>query len=492
LRFVSLEEGESARRLEASVNGLLDEHPHLSAAVAFTRAQRRSLVAAVALTVVLLVVEPSATSIVLVGSATFIYALVILNRLALFARSLRDDRVERVSDEEARAFPDELLPAYTVMVPAYHEPEVISLLLVAIGELDYPIDKLDVKVLLEADDDETIAAAKGVDLGPHIEAILVPPADPRTKPKALNFGLGSARGEIVTIFDAEDRPEPLQLRRAAVAFQRVPDDVVCLQAKLGYHNASQNLITKWFTLEYAMWFSLLLPGLVSFDAPIPLGGTSNHFLRRELEQLGAWDPFNVTEDADLGIRMSRSGKRTRVLESTTLEEANSDFVNWMKQRSRWYKGYLQTWLVHMRHPKELYDDLGARSFAQFNLFVGGTPFLAIINPAFWVMTLVWFLAHPHFIKAVFPAPVFYVALICWAVGNFAIDYITVITARVIEAPRLLVAAIFVPVYWVMMSVAAIKAALQLLFAPSYWEKTTHGLDTAGLARPAVVGGSSTP
>jgi cellulose synthase/poly-beta-1,6-N-acetylglucosamine synthase-like glycosyltransferase len=183
----------------------------------------------------------------------------------------------------------------------------------------------------------------------------------------------------------------------------------------------------------------------------------------------------VTEDADLGIRLHRAGYRAKVLDSTTLEEANSDFVNWIKQRSRWYKGYLQTWLIHMRRPRQLLHELGLRPFLQFNLFVGGTPVLAILNPIFWLMTVIWFVAQPHFIRAIFPAPVFYLALLCWGVGNFLIAYLTLLTVRLTRRPRLIAAALTVPLYWVMMSIAATKALLQLVLAPSFWEKTTHGL-----------------
>ena len=166
----------------------------------------------------------------------------------------------------------------------------------------------------------------------------------------------------------------------------------------------QNLITKWFTIEYALWFSFFLPGLASMDAPIPLGGTSNHFRRLALQSMGAWDPFNVTEDADLGIRMFREGYTVGVLESTTYEEANSDFVNWMKQRSRWLKGYIQTFLVHLRHPVELQREMGLKNVGHFCMFVGGTPILAIINPIFWLMTIVWFVAHPDVHRADLPGP----------------------------------------------------------------------------------------
>jgi cellulose synthase/poly-beta-1,6-N-acetylglucosamine synthase-like glycosyltransferase len=247
-----------------------------------------------------------------------------------------------------------------------------------------------------------------------------------------------------------------------------------------------------------MWFSLFLPGLATMSAPIPLGGTSNHFRRDVLEELGAWDPHNVTEDADLGIRLHREGYTVRILDSVTLEEANSDFVNWIKQRSRWYKGYLQTWLVHLRHPRRLVREMGWKGFVQFNLFVGGTPVLAVLNPLFRFMTLYWFVgpehwanaghtsSHPAFIKDMFPAPVFYLGLVCFVFGNFITAYLTILTSRLMKRTDLLWAALLVPLYWVMMSIAAIKALIQLISAPTFWEKTTHGLDAA-MHRPLKGG-----
>jgi glycosyltransferase XagB len=225
-----------------------------------------------------------------------------------------------------------------------------------------------------------------------------------------------------------------------------------------------------------MWFSQLLPGLVREGTPLPLGGTSNHFRRKTLESVGAWDPYNVTEDADLGIRLHRAGHRTQVLETVTLEEANSDFVNWVKQRSRWYKGYMQTWLVHMRHPRRLWREVGGSGFVGFNLFVGGTPLLALLNPVFWAMTVAWFLFRPDFVVSIFPGWLYYVSLLCLLLGNFAFVYASMVAARAAGSPALVIAALLSPVYWVMMSIAAIKALIQLFHAPSFWEKTSHGLD----------------
>ena len=262
------------------------------------------------------------------------------------------------------------------------------------------------------------------------------------------------------------------------AFRGLEDRYACLQAKLVYHNPGQNSITRWFTTEYAMWFSQLLPGLIADAAPLPLGGTSNHFRRAVLDEIGGWDPWNVTEDADLGIRLHRAGYRTAVLDSVTLEEANSDFVNWIKQRSRWYKGYMQTWLVHMRRPRQLLNDLGLGGFVGFQLFVGGTPFLSLVNPVFWALTAIWFISPLEFIRDLFPFWIYYAAVFCLVFGNVSFMYANMVAARQHGRPELVIAALLSPLYWVMMSIAALKAFIQLITAPSFWEKTTHGLDTA--------------
>jgi cellulose synthase/poly-beta-1,6-N-acetylglucosamine synthase-like glycosyltransferase len=439
------------------------------------RQGRLSLGAAVIFGLALLQ-APLATLTVTIGLATALYLATLAYRLLIFRAALDAPETIEVDDAEARAIPANKLPMYTVLVPAFREPEVIAGLLESLSRLEYPAHRLDIKLLLEADDPETLAAVVRARPSSRVEIVRILPSQPRTKPKACNVGLGRARGRFVTVYDAEDRPDPLQLRRAVAAFKRLPPEIACLQAKLSYHNAEQNLITRWFTAEYALWFGQLLPGLVRLGSPLPLGGTSNHFRREVLVKLGGWDAFNVTEDADLGIRLHRLGFRTRVLESITLEEANSDFVNWAKQRSRWYKGYLQTWLVHMRHPRQLWRQLGPRGFVGFNLFVGGTPFLALLNPVFWTLTAVWFLAKPPVFLELFPAWLYYASLFCLVVGNFTFLYTTVVGAHSAGRPSLTLAALLSPAYWVMMSIAAIKAAAQLLAAPTFWEKTAHGLD----------------
>ena len=441
----------------------------MSASGTTSLAQRRFGLLIGVLLVVGLLLAPFLVVTLFVTMTTAVYLAALAYRMRLFWGSIDAPGMVRISDAAARAIPDNELPIYTILVPAYREPEVIATLLAQLEAIEYPRDRLDVKLLLEDDDLETHEAVLLAAPGPHVEVIRVPDSRPKTKPKACNIGLGMALGTFVTVYDAEDRPEPLQLRRAVAAFRAAPPDVACLQARLSYYNGDQNLITRWFTGEYEMWFGQLLPGLVARGAPLPLGGTSNHFRRDTLIAIGGWDPWNVTEDADLGIRLHRAGLRTQVLDSVTLEEANSDFINWVKQRSRWYKGYLQTWLVHMRHPRTLVRQLGVRGFIGFNLFVGGTPLLSLLNPLFWAMTLAWFLAAPSFVAALFPTWLYYAALFSMVVGNGAVYYTSMVAARLTGRPELVIASLLVPAYWVMMSMAALKAGAQLLSSPSFWE-----------------------
>ena len=465
------------QRVRLATDGLADLDAGLSTRPRPTRKRGRLFTGiAGSLFVIAMVTAPRQTSVVVVGVLVLLYASATAHRLLLIRRAVSNDPTLYVTDEDAWAIPDHELPVYTVLVPAYQEPNVVARLVSGLAALDYPADKLDIMLLLEQDDHETIAAAEAVCGATPVRIVLVPPSEPRTKPKACNFGLFEARGELVTIYDAEDRPEPLQLRRAVVAFQRGGHDLACLQARLSYHNAEQNLLTRWFTLEYDVWFRWLLPGLMATRAPIPLGGTSNHIRRDVLVGMGSWDAWNVTEDADLGIRLARHGWRTAMLGSTTYEEANSDGINWIKQRSRWYKGYLQSFLVALRCPRQLYDAIGVTGIAGLVLFVFCTPVLALLNPLFWGLTLLWWLAQPSFVAMLFPGPIYYLGMLCWMVGGLSAIYSSVAISRVAGKPQLATAGLVAPLYWVLMSLAAMKAVIQLVRQPSYWEKTTHGLD----------------
>jgi cellulose synthase/poly-beta-1,6-N-acetylglucosamine synthase-like glycosyltransferase len=465
---------EQQRALDRAVNGLRTDDPLRSAAVSAMGWQRVLLWALLVMAAVFAIWRPMQTAIGLLGLCTLAYVFTMADRVLIFRRGLAT-RPIGVSDEEALGLTDDQLPPYTILVPAYNEPEVVADLIGAMAQLDYPADKLQILLLLEADDEVTINAARPCITSESITALLIPPAEPRTKPKACNYGLEFATGDIVTIYDAEDLPEPLQLRRVVAAFRRLPDNIACIQAKLAYHNGGQNLLTGWFTAEYGLWFGYLLPGMMGTSAPIPLGGTSNHLRRDVLDLIGAWDPFNVTEDADLGLRICARGYRTAVLDSTTLEEANSDPINWIRQRSRWYKGYLQTWLVHMRQPRELMRTIGAGNFLRFNLLMAGTPIVAVLNMLFWYLTLVWFLGQPAIVGAVFPWYVYFPALVALILGNAATFYMNVIALREDDRADLLIPALTVQIFFIMMSVAAIKGLYQLVRNPSYWEKTFHGL-----------------
>lgn len=473
-----------AAALHDAVHGLRERHPEASAATVVVPWQRWTLIALLAALVAGAVFARTGTLITLTVVCTAAYVWTLVDRLILFYRGLDGRSIVTVTDEDALAADDAALPSYTILVPAFHEPEVIATVIANMAEFRYPADKLQVLLLLEADDDATLTAARDVDAPDWVSIVEVPPAPPRTKPKACNFGLHFATGEIVTIYDAEDRPDPLQLRRAAVAFHRLPPETACVQARLAFHNGSQNLLTAWFTADYALWFGFILPGLMRGDAPIPLGGTSNHLRRTVLDRIGAWDPFNVTEDADLGVRIAESGYRTAVLDSVTWEEANSDPINWIRQRSRWYKGYLQTWLVHMRRPRHLWRELGPRSFARFTTLLAGTPLIACLNMLFWLITLAWLLGQPDAIHDQFPPYVYFPALFCLVVGNTAVMYMNLVACRESRLTTLLLAAVTSPLYWILMSIAAIKGTYQLIVKPSYWEKTFHGLPGTETPEPA--------
>ncbi|WP_092802624.1 glycosyltransferase [Rhodococcus globerulus] len=464
-----------AAALHDAVNGLRERKPISSASVAFYPWQRNILLTLLIVTILCLIFFLTPTLITLTLICTVGYVWTMVDRLILFTRGLDASSIMTVSDEVALALPDDELPLYTILVPAYNEPEVVGDLIAAMRAIDYPKEKLQVLLLLEEDDLITIEAAEKAGVDKVVSILKVPAADPRTKPKACNYGLHFSTGEIITIYDAEDSPDPLQLRRVVATFAQLPSNTACVQAKLAFHNGTQNLLTAWFTADYALWFSFILPGLMRSNSPIPLGGTSNHLRRSVLDDIGAWDPFNVTEDADLGVRIAESGYRTAVLNSTTLEEANSDTINWIRQRSRWYKGYLQTWLVHMRQPVKLWRGIGTVGFLRFTILMAGTPVVATLNTVFWLMSLGWILGQPEVIQDIFPNYVYFPALVSLVFGNAAVLYMNLVACRETRNAALLVACLTAPLYWVLMSIAAIKGTYQLIMNPSYWEKTFHGL-----------------
>ena len=376
-----------------------------------------------------------------------------------------------------RYLSDEQLPVYTVLVPLYREPRVIDQLLTGLASLRYPADKLDIKIILEQNDPEMCHAFANIVLPEHYEVIVVPDAKPKTKPKALNYALHFARGDLVVVFDAEDIPEPNQLLVAAETFAAGGDDLVCLQASLTFYNANENWLTRQFTIEYAVLFDLVLPFFAALRLPFPLGGTSNHFKMKALRKLGCWDPFNVTEDADLGIRLARFGWRADVLPSSTFEEANNRFSNWMPQRARWLKGWMQTWFVHMRQPGVLLSQLGLSGFVAVQVMMSGVIISTLAHPFFLAWTI-WSIASGRFMPV--DQDWTYSILTGLGLAVLVAGYgITLWAGKAaLKARRLnrLWPGIFaMPFYWLMVSLGGWLALKQFIFNPFHWNKTEHGL-----------------
>ncbi|WDI30022.1 glycosyltransferase family 2 protein [Hyphococcus flavus] len=365
------------------------------------------------------------------------------------------------------------LPVITILLPLYKDAEALPTLISSIDLLDYPDDKKDIKLLLEKDDPETLQEAIRLGLDRRFQLIVTPDLGPKTKPKACNYGLHLASGDLIVIYDAEDQPEPDQLRKAASAFHLADDRLACVQARLNYYNHDDNWLTRLFTLEYSLWFDWLLPSLQRMKAPIPLGGTSNFFRTKILIRLGGWDPYNVTEDADLGLRISKHGYLVELLDSTTFEEANCRARNWIRQRSRWLKGYLQTWLVHMRQPEKIIQTTGWSGFLAVQLFVAGNIFSALINPIMWCLSLFWIVASPPYVEMLFPASLVYFNFAALIIGNSFFVAIMVLAPIKRGRTELCVYGLTTPIYWLLTSVAAYKAMWQAVLRPHYWEKTDH-------------------
>ena len=330
--------------------------------------------------------------------------------------------------------------------------------------------------MIEGDDRDTWEALRALNLVEPFEIIVAPEAGPQTKPKALNAALPFVKGTFTVVYDAEDRPEPDQLRKAVAMFEASPKDIACVQARLTIDNTDDGWLARMFTAEYAAQFDLFLPGLARMGLPLPLGGSSNHFRTDVLRHVGAWDSYNVTEDADLGMRLARFGYRSVVIDSTTYEEAPFRFGPWTRQRTRWFKGWMQTWLVHMRRPVRLLQQLGLKGFVTFQLVVGGNVLAALIHPIFVAM----------FVTALMTGkPLFGVNGIpeelTWAfmATLFAGYLVTVIVSVRGLARRVLLPVAWslggVIFHWLLLSLAAWRAVFQLIADPHRWEKTEHGL-----------------
>jgi cellulose synthase/poly-beta-1,6-N-acetylglucosamine synthase-like glycosyltransferase len=311
-------------------------------------------------------------------------------------------------------------------------------------------------------------------LPPTVEVVTVPPGAIQTKPRAMNYALPFCRGEIVGVYDAEDIPHPAQIRAVVHHLLQAPPRVGCVQGYLDFYNAERNWLARCFTIEYATWFRMILHGVQRLGLPIPLGGTSVFFRREALERVGAWDAHNVTEDADLGMRLARFGYRCDMIPTTTLEEANAVSVGrWVRQRARWLKGYAITWATHMRRPLDLRRDLGWSGFLGFQvIFLGGlTSYLAV--PLFGLLWIGMVGLDPRLVSAL---PGWVVAALAFSM--LAGQSVTLATAAVALADsgrlRMLPWVVTLPVYWWLGSLAAYRAIAEVFYAPFHWHKTEHG------------------
>lgn len=413
---------------------------------------------------------PSETALALAIAGAAAFAVLLAVRLYILWVAL--SRGADTSIDAAVLHPD-ALPKYSVLVTLYDEAAVAPRLIEALSRLDYPIEKLEILLLLEAGDHATRAALVATGLTPQMQILTVPPGRPRTKPRALCYGLQHAQGEYIVVYDAEDRPEPDQLLKAVRAFRDSDKTLGCLQARLNIYNRDQSILTRLFTVEYTSLFDATLPALAAAAAPVPLGGTSNHFTRSALALTGGWDPWNVTEDADLGIRLARQGYRVEPLNSTTWEEAPATIPVWLRQRTRWLKGWMQTYFVHMRDPAALCSDLGWRGFFWFQAILGGGLLAALAHP--WLIAGMILNGLTQDASSPWPAT----ALWWWAILNIiAVTAVSIILARLTIHRRgfsgLALAACASPLLWLPISLAAYLAINELMRRPFHWAKTPHG------------------
>lgn len=461
--------GEAAQ-LNHAVEALRRDRPELSAGMPMWLWQKATIAGLCGVSVLGAMLAPRAT----VTAALAVLALPFLCVVCLRAVALVELARQRSDARPAPRVADDDLPRYTVLVPLFREAEVVPGLVRALLAVDYPPDRLDILLIVESVDHETPAAIARLDLPRHFSVVSVPDGAPRTKPRALNFALQQSSGAYVVIYDAEDVPDPAQLRRALHMLKEPDSHVGCVQARLRIDNSGESWLTRQFAIEYAALFEALLPALERLDFPIPLGGTSNHFPRRVLDEVGGWDPFNVTEDADLGVRLARAGYGVRILASDTMEEAPSRFIAWRNQRTRWLKGWVQTYLVHMRDPARLWTDLGAWRFIGLQVSIGGMLLSPLVHPWFYLLIAADLWNGARLAEgSLWQQSLWWIGLV-----NLIAGYATAMALGAVAVARhgewrLAAHAILMPAYWLAISLAAYRALWQFAKAPYLWEKTQH-------------------
>lgn len=459
------------RRLHDSVSSLLEAMPQHSARIPVTGRQGFWIGVASMIAAGSFVQAPNLALALLHLALSLIYLGTLVFRLLAHLPS------RRLQDVSPEAPPGPSLPVYTVLVALYREAEVVPQLVNALRQLDWPRSRLDVKFVCEAEDDETLSALAGLDLPSYMEVVIVPDGLPKTKPKALNYALAGARGEFVTIFDAEDRPHPGQLKEAHARFRQSGAELACLQAPLAITNPQEGWLSSLFAAEYTIHFQRILPFLAAHALPVPLGGTSNHFRRQALEHSGGWDPYNVTEDADLGLRLHRLGYRVGTISLPTLEDAPTSRRVWLRQRTRWYKGWLQTLLVSLRDPAQLARELGGAGLAVYLLNTCGMLASALFHPLLF-LSLGW-LGFRLSTADQNPFTGIELAFLAIDLINLFASYAYFMLAGFFLQARGEKKnfgwrhVLMIPPYWILLSAASWLALIELYRKPHFWAKTPH-------------------
>ncbi len=383
-------------------------------------------------------------------------------------------RNPHVADAPRRPAPRAKLPRISVLVPLFREDNIAQALIARLSRIDYPPELLEICLVVESDDPITRAALTNTTLPHWMRVIRVPMGTVKTKPRAMNYALDFTTGDIIGVYDAEDAPAPDQLYRVAARFANAPPELVCLQGILSFYNPHRNWLSRCFSFEYAAWFRVMLPGLERLGLAIPLGGTTLFFRRDALDKLGAWDAHNVTEDADLGMRLARHGYRCEILQTVTQEEANSRLWPWVRQRSRWLKGYAVTWAVHMRQPIRLLRDLGLKRYLGFQLLFLGTLAAFFLAPVLWLSVIVSALGLTHPILSVIPGLGTLSLAMIYVTAELVSLFVFGLAAARLENRPALIWIFSMPIYFIFATLAAYKGLIELLFRPFFWDKTDHG------------------
>lgn len=374
------------------------------------------------------------------------------------------------------------LPRYSIVVALFREQDVVAQLVQRLSRIEYPSDRLEGFLVLEAEDRETHEALRKLELPQWLKILVAPDEGPRTKPRALNVGLTHSTGSLITVYDAEDDPDPRQLLESAARFAAEDAaDLWALQAPLRIRtpiSSKSPFLDRQFAIEYASLFEVTLPGLARIGLPFPLGGTSNHFRVGALRAVGGWDPHNVTEDADMGYRLWRAGGRLDVLSRPTCEPPPGNLEHWLPQRTRWLKGFMQTWGVHTRDVR----GLGWRGGFSLTMTLGA----AIVSAALHAFSLAWLLATVLIdMAANLPpeTPAFSLGVL--TIGALAAWVNAAIGCRRAGMTYTITDMVSAPAYWSLLSLAFVHAAWRLILEPFAWDKTTHFADPGSAEEPAT-------